>query len=417
MANWIVKNSGSAEFRGPNSCRVEFQLMNTATGEIKRERKTMYVSSHSKAEKNRCIREFRAELEGGANFDSRFVTFEQYSNEWLASRKVNPNVAPRTYDKEAYRVRTLNLHFAKMRIAMIDRRDIKNYQLLLMSGDKVGNAPTISGRPLSGTTAHGIRKTLKQILQEAVYDGIILKNPCDNLEAPPIDTEEKEPLTNKQVARLRALLDASRPKATLVAIRLCLFAGLRRSEVAGLKWSDYDSTAGKISVCRSLDTSTLEFKTPKTKAGKREIPLDSATIAYLDAFKSAQTEKLLALGKSVNDSCICATAGTDYMHPENVTRTVRRFGNANGFPGITPHVLRHTYCTLLFSAGADLKTTQYLMGHDDPATTLRIYTHYCEENGEKAAAAIDALMKSLPTTNIIKLDSPTGRWGISAKAV
>ena len=111
MARWIVKNEGSAEFRGKTSCRVEFQVQNAATGEIKRVRKTMPVKSHSKSEKNRCKREFRAELESGLDIDSRNITFSQYADEWLAGRKANPDVAPRTYKKDADRIKTLNMHF------------------------------------------------------------------------------------------------------------------------------------------------------------------------------------------------------------------------------------------------------------------------------------------------------------------
>ncbi|MBO4365458.1 MAG: tyrosine-type recombinase/integrase, partial [Eggerthellaceae bacterium] len=102
---------------------------------------------------------------------------------------------------------------------------------------------------------------------------------------------------------------------------------------------------------------------------------------------------------------------------ENLSRSVRRFAAAHGYPGLTPHVLRHTYCTLLCAAGVDLRTIQYLMGHSDPQTTMKVYTHYVQSNGEQAAGAIDAMMNDLPTTNIIQLGQPVGRWGISAKAV
>lgn len=73
--------------------------------------------------------------------------------------------------------------------------------------------------------------------------------------------------------------------------------------------------------------------------------------------------------------------------------------------------MRHTYCTLLFASGADLKTVQYLMGHADPATTLRLYTHYVESRGIEAASVVGALMDSLPTTNVIHPNKPTVRWG------
>lgn len=412
----VVKNNGCAEWRGKNSCRVEFQVENTATGEITRERKTFRVSGHTKAERGRCIREFRAELESGLNRDGQHTTLRSYAEQWLKDRAANPELAPRTVSKDRARVANINLTLGDMLLTEITRADVKAFQTALMTADASGKAPTVSGRPLTGATAHGIRVTLRAILQEAVRDELIARNPCDDLKAPSIDTEEKKPLTPEKAAEFRALLDAATPRPTLVGFRLMLFAGLRRSEVCGLKWSDFDEAKGEITVSRSLCTQTLEFRDTKTKAGRRTIPLDEGTIAYLKKYRAAQAKKAVSMGTNLADTCICAKVGTDYMHPENLGRSLRRFGKANGFDGVTPHLLRHTYCTLLFASGADLKTVQYLMGHSDPATTLRVYTHYVESKGVEAASAVGKLMDSLPTTNVVPLQKPTGRWGIMARS-
>lgn len=411
-----IKNNGTAEFRGKNGCRVSFQVLNTATGEIERVRKTFYVKALTRAEKGRCLREFRAELESGLRRDAQTTTFRAYADQWLKDREADPQIADQTIARDRVRVANIDLSLGDMLIGEITRADVKAFQTAIMTTGEDGKAPTVSGRPLSGTTARGIRTTLKAIFQEAVRDELIARNPCDDLRAPSTDTHEKEPLTPQQAARFRALLDAARPKPTLVAFRLMLFAGLRRSEVCALRWSDFDEGRAEVTVSRSLCTATLEFKEPKTAAGYRTIPLDPGTVEYLRRFRSLQTPKLLAASQSVPDSCICAKAGCPYMHPENLGRSLRRFGEANGFEGVTPHILRHTYCTLLFASGADLKTVQTLMGHDDPATTLRVYSHYVESRGIQAAAAVGALMDSLPTTDVIPLERPTGRWGIRARS-
>lgn len=391
-------------------------MLNTATGEVTRERKVFHVKSQTKAERGRCIREFRTELESGLRRDAQSTTLRAYAEEWLKNREADPQIAPRTLSKDRARVANINLCLGDMLIGEITRADVKRFQTSLMTTDEDGKAPTMSGRPLSGTTARGVRTTLKAIFQEAVRDELIARNPCDDLKAPGADTREKEPLSPQEAAEFKALLDAATPRPSLVAFRLCLFAGLRRGEACGLKWSDFDAEKGEICVRRSLCTETLKFKEPKTRAGNRTIPLDEGTVDYLKRFRTIQGKKLEALGCNVNDACMCATAGTAYMHPENLTRSLRRFGSAHGFAGVTPHLLRHTYCTLLFAAGTDLKTAQYLMGHDDPSTTLRVYSHYVESKGVEAASAVGALMASLPTTNVTRLDKPTGRWGIKAKS-
>ena len=93
------------------------------------------------------------------------------------------------------------------------------------------------------------------------------------------------------------------------------------------------------------------------------------------------------------------------MKPDTMTSRVTHYCRSNGYD-VTPHGLRHTYCTLLFAAGVNIKTVQYLMGHDDAKTTLKVYTHYLKSNGVKAATAITKLMDSLSETNIVDL-SPT----------
>lgn len=411
-----IKNNGTAEFRGKNSCRVSFQVLNTATGEIERVRKTFHVKARTKAEKGRCLREFRAELESGLRRDAQTMTLRAYAEQWLKDREADPQIADQTIARDKIRIANINLSLGDMLIGEITRADVRSFQTTIMTADEDGKAPTVSGRPLSGTTARGIRTTLKAIFQEAVRDELIARNPCDDLRAPSADTQEKEPLTPEQAARFRALLDAAQPKPTLVAFRLMLFAGLRRGETCALRWSDFNAERAEITVRRSLCTATLEFKEPKTAAGHRTIPLDSETADYLKRFRELQTPKLLAAGQSVTDSCICAKAGSAYMHPENLGRSLRRFGRANGFEGITPHILRHTYCTLLFASGADLKTVQTLMGHDDPATTLRVYSHYVESRGIQAVSAIGALLDSLPKTNVIPLDGSIVGWGIQTRS-
>lgn len=414
---WKISGSGTAEFRGDHSCRVEFQLVNSATGETRRERKTMRVERKTKQEKNRCIREYRSELEANIDPIKRGVTFGEYAAEWLAQREVNPDIRPRTLSRDKNRVRTINLTFGNTPLREISRADIKRFQAAIMSTDDNGHAPTVSGKPLSGTTAHDTRQTLRRILEEAMLDGLIPNNPTDGVKPPSFDTKEKEPLTPEQAARFRALIDAAEPRPTLAAFRLCLFAGLRRGEVLALRWSDFDAEKGMVHVSRSLCAETLQFKEPKSAAGVRDIPLDAATVEYLKRFKVIQARQLLALGRSVNDSLICCTPGCDYLHPENLTRALRDFSKAANLPTLTPHVLRHTYCTLLFHAGADVKTAQKLMGHADPSVTLKIYTHYVESSGEKAVAAVGAMIDALPDSNVVEFNPKLAQWGVQRAVI
>ena len=57
-------------------------------------------------------------------------------------------------------------------------------------------------------------------------------------------------------------------------------------------------------------------------------------------------------------------------------------------PHITPHVLRHTFCTNMANAGMDIKTLQYVMGHSDVGVTLNVYTHASYDRAAEQMAKI-----------------------------
>ena len=184
----VIRNNGTASFRGTNSCRVEFQILNTANGEIHRERKTYHVTSKTKAEKGRCIRQFRAELESGLRRDAETTSFRSYSEKWLSNR----TVAPRTLSKERNRVRTINLTLGDMVMKEITPSDIATFRKAITTVGQDGTSATLTGKPLSGTTAHGTFVTLKQIFACAVEDGYVDSNPVTSKNTPKNDTKEKE---------------------------------------------------------------------------------------------------------------------------------------------------------------------------------------------------------------------------------
>ena len=59
------------------------------------------------------------------------------------------------------------------------------------------------------------------------------------------------------------------------------------------------------------------------------------------------------------------TSGRSKFHPDGVPKKIK----------ITAHMLRHTYATMLYTSGVDVKTAAKLLGHSDKQTTIQIYTH------------------------------------------
>ena len=82
------------------------------------------------------------------------------------------------------------------------------------------------------------------------------------------------------------------------------------------------------------------------------------------------------------------------------TQKYRRLYPDDPLPKITPHVLRHTFCTNMANAGMDLKSLQYLMGHSDAGVTMNVYTHASYAHAEESMRKVlqfqpqDAAQKS-----------------------
>lgn len=163
---------------------------------------------------------------------------------------------------------------------------------------------------------------------------------------------------------------------------ILLDTGMRVSELYGLTRKDIDMKNRTIDINKQLHRINGEYiiQTPKTKAGKRKLYMSSRVY---ESFKQVIAEK-----KVNTEYIIDGYSGfLFYNHMglpktrRNLERTmfnVRKKYKEDGlgeFKKITPHTLRHTFCTRMVEKGMDITSLQLLMGHDDISTTMNIYAH------------------------------------------
>jgi integrase len=137
-------------------------------------------------------------------------------------------------------------------------------------------------------------------------------------------------------------------------------------------------------------TSSIKVDAPKTKAGRRTIPMTDAVRRALSLHKINQAaERAKAGGAWENNELVFCTALGKYLEYRNVTRLYEARRERADLPKLTFHCLRHTCATRLHAAGADAKTIQTLMGHTDYALTANLYTHVRYEELQKAVDLLD----------------------------
>lgn len=346
-----------------------------------------FTGTEKQAEK--ALSEFITELETGVRVDTKDMTFAQFSELWHKERIKSGELQRGTLRRTDYRIRSLNKYIGNVKLSDLDRKTIIDLYSELRNGG------SLSGNPLSGTTLKGIAITLNQVLNEAVARDILLRNPCKTIPTPTIDTEEKEALSKDDAQLLIGLLMEDTPDAHRLAVQLGLTCGLRRGEATGLRWRDYDQEANCIRITHALSADGKELKAPKTKSGKRTIPLDVNTSKRLAEWKSIQENQLKEIGvaQTGNTHIVTSSLGGP-LHPQNLTRWWERYRVKHGFDSISFHQLRHTFATLLVSNGIDIVTAKTLMGHSDTKMLTELYAHAVDENMTNATKKIGDILYS-----------------------
>lgn len=210
------------------------------------------------------------------------------------------------------------------------------------------------------------RNVVSQILDSAIEDEIIVRNPAKSKRLMIVGTEAQgnQSLSLPECQRLIALLPTLEDKRETMAIALMLLAGLRREEMLGVKWEDIDFEKRLIHVKRAIiiaNAGHSEIKTTKNKSSKRYIPMSDELIDIM--YPLRKPEGFIVTNKD----------GSLFIDRQYKTfwDSVRKH---TGIPDLKAPVLRHTYATMNAAAGVDMKTVGACMGHSKIATTAEIYT-------------------------------------------
>lgn len=353
-------------------------------------RKYFYGSTAKEAEEKR--RKARYELGLGIDLESN-ITFGELAEIWYNVYKKPRLKSP---NSEHAVLNVLNNHLLPT-LSPVPVRKVTTAQIQAVLNQMSGLSASLQNKTL---------QTMKSIFQMAVDEGLIHRSPVTmSVRSSGKPTEEKIPLTIEQENRL---LEAVAGTNAETFVRVALRTGLRRGEILALQWDDIDLDRQLIHVRhnallqRSGGQTTITDKL-KTRTSRRDVPIPSTLSEYLSTLKrSSGAEYLIHMrsGEPMTLSAFramwriismrTASAGQPLgSSPANHPQVVRTLDFH-----VHPHLLRHTYITRLFDGGIDLKTVQYLAGHETPELTLRIYVHYLKsKKQEEAGRKIDELFR------------------------
>jgi integrase len=253
---------------------------------------------------------------------------------------------------------------------------------------------------------NGIRDTLGQALTHAVVTKLLISTPMTGVVMPKQkinpDSERDKSLSLETRTKLLAAIECD--KSMKPVLTTMMFTGLRTQEVLALTWGNIDLDARTMRIDRAV-TVEPEFddkgvrtnrKTviaaPKTRSSYRTVFLPDVVVAVLSELRNKLAEKDSLLIAQDAPVFFSERTGKGYTYG-GFRANFRRFLGRNNLAesGITLHMFRHTFATMLLENEVNPRVVQGILGHSDVSTTLNIYSHVINEVYENVADALGSL--------------------------
>jgi integrase len=308
-----------------------------------------------------------ADIVRGAWFDpdAGRVPLGDYAKRWIAER---PGLSPRTVTLYDGLVR---LHIAPTlgRFDLVDLTParVRSWRKELLDGG------------LGEVTVAKCYRFLRAVLNTAVDDELIRRNPC-RIKGAGAESSPERPVATP--AQVQALVSAM-PERWQALVLLAVSSSLRWGELMALARADVDLRAGTVRVIRSLsdDKGRMALGPPKSAAGKR-------TVAIPDPVVPVLREHLRRFSEAGAAGRVFVGEKGATLRRTNFQTMWRRGVEAAGLPeGFRFHDLRHTGNTWAADSGANLRELMERMGHSSTRAAL-IYLHASRSGDRRIADRI-----------------------------
>ncbi len=270
----------------------------------------------------------------------------------------------------------LDLHARRdlgaMRLGDVKRRHVQNLADQLVADD------------FSPSAVRNAIMPLRVIFRRAIRDEIVAVNPCERLDLPANRSKRVEIVAPEHAAKLIDALDEERDRGLWAA---AFYAGLRRGELMALRWRDLDFGAGELHVERSYDPKDRVFVAPKSRAGRRRIPIAAVLRARLLALK-------IASRRSSDEALVFGDTPEKPFDYDTMIARARAAWKAAELAPVGLHPARHTAASIFIAAGVNVKALSTFMGHASITITLDRYGHLLPGSIPEAATLLDAFLGS-----------------------
>lgn len=341
----------------------------------------------------------RHETDQGTYVKPSEITVNEYLDEYLVGATRGRRESTKVSYRDAFR--PVRERLGARALQSISKADIEYLvDWMLTSGRRRG------GKVGTGLGPRSVRLTLgrlKAAFEMAVDEGRLVRNVVKLVAPPEYTPGERATWSRTEVRRFLRVATKDRLHA---AWRLSLY-GLRRGEVLGLRWSDIDLRAKTLTVnqARVLVDYKVRIEPPKSRNGKRTLPLDDELVSALTELRKRQAKESETAGHAYRaglEDLDWYTAGDEYvvtdelgipLHPESYSDEFTRLLKRAGLPKIRLHDSRHTTLSLMEKAGVPISIVSKWAGHYDAAFTMRTYVHASDDDLKQGRQALAKIHK------------------------
>jgi integrase len=371
---------GHIRERSPGHWAIILDVRDPVTG--KRRRKWHSFAGTKRQAQIECARLISA-VSGGAYIEPARLTLGQFLERWL--EHVKPQVSLRTHERYGEIVRkNINPVLGAVILTKLRPMQISDaYAKALGSGRRDGRGG------LAPSTVRYMHVILKAAIAQAVRWQMLAHNPVDAVDAPKI---VRSTMLTYDLAQTAELIDTTRGTRMRITVILAVLCGLRRGEIAALRWRDINLEKAQLAVNESAEQTQAGVRYKKPKSGKsRTVALSARVVNELRSHRAQQAEELLALGLPLSDKTfVVAQADGSPLQPRTITHQWQLLLSRNKpLPRIRFHDLRHAHATHMLSSGVHPKIASERLGHSEVGITMNLYSHVLPGMQEDAAARVD----------------------------
>lgn len=327
----------------------------------------IFLSAKTEKELRNKVVELKMKMKSGEMVKQSDTLLKDYADSWMETYKASAEINTRAMYNNAVN-KHIKPELGHLPLNKIVRSDIQKL---------------INDNQEHPRTCEIIKMTMVQILNSAIEDKLLHENVARKVTLPKRHKAEKRALTELEKEAIRKADFTMQEKSFVL---LLFYFGLRRGEVLALTRSDIDLKKKTLTVNKTVvfDVNNPVIKNgAKSDAGNRTLPIPESAEPFLREFLKSIDAFYLFPGKNTE-----TLSKTQYVKMweriikkmnDAVTTDKEKLIGAEPITGLTAHIFRHNYCTMLYYSGISQKKAVELMGHSDLKMIMEVYAHLDEE--------------------------------------